>query len=295
MPLAHVDRWQGRDVRLADVGRALAQLRDRDVHDEDGPDLRTSVLTHLVWVPERWRAAVEEVLKGLDERHPSRAIVLYPHPEPELDAIDVEIAVESYRLKGVCRHVSAEVIRIDLHGRRAEAPASIVSPLLMHDLPVFLRWRGQPPFGEGPLEQLIGIADRLVVDSTEWDDLPAAYPRLANLFDRVAVSDIAWSRTQRWRRVLAGLWPGIAELSELRVRGPRATGLLLGGWLRGRLGRDISLALEPDETITAIVLDGIPVPQPPGEPKTPSDLLSDELEIYGRDRIYEEAVRAAAL
>ena len=27
------------------------------------------------------------------------------------------------------------------------------------------------------------------------------------------------------------------------------------------------------------------------EPTTPSDLLSDQLEVFGRDRIYEEAVR----
>jgi hypothetical protein len=35
------------------------------------------------------------------------------------------------------------------------------------------------------------------------------------------------------------------------------------------------------------------VPQPSDERKTPADLLSEELDRFGRDRVYEEAVRAA--
>jgi len=294
VPLAHVDHWTGRDVRLAEVERALAELRERDAHDADGPDLRTSVLTHLAWVPESWRAAVEEVLLGLDERHPSRAVILYPLPESPQSRLDAEISLEAYDLKGQRRHVSAEVVRLELHGARADAPGSVVAPLLVPDLPVFLRWRGEPAFGSRPLEQLLCVADRLVVDSTEWDDPAAGYARLTGIFDRTAVSDIAWSRTLRWRRALADLWPGIADVRELRVHAPEALALLLAGWLRSRLDAEIHLVHEPAEQLTEIALDGVSVQAPPGEPRTPSDLLSDELEVYGRDRIYEEAVRCAA-
>ena len=41
-------------------------------------------------------------------------------------------------------------------------------------------------------------------------------------------------------------------------------------------------------------VDGEPAPFPPGSPPDPADLLSDELEQYTRDRIYEDAVRATA-
>jgi hypothetical protein len=41
-------------------------------------------------------------------------------------------------------------------------------------------------------------------------------------------------------------------------------------------------------------VDGEPAPFPPGDPPDPSDLLSDELDTFGRDRVYEEAARAAA-
>ena len=46
-------------------------------------------------------------------------------------------------------------------------PASVAQPLLLPDLPVFLRWRGLPPFGDGPFEELVGIVDRLIVDGTD--------------------------------------------------------------------------------------------------------------------------------
>ena len=91
-----------------------------------------------------------------------------------------------------------------LGGERARHPASVIVPLLVADLPVFLRWRGLPEFDE-VFDELIGIVDRLIVDSTEWpnDELPRGYAQLAKRFDRTGISDIAWERTERWRRELA--------------------------------------------------------------------------------------------
>src|SRR5438445_272174 len=75
----------------------------------------------------------------------------------------------------------------------------------------------------------------------EWTGLARAYVRLAELFDRIVVSDLAWARTLRWRAGLADLWPEIKRSRVLHVVGPRAEALLLRGWLRSRLGRDFRL------------------------------------------------------
>ncbi|MGH2996062.1 MAG: OpcA/G6PD domain-containing protein, partial [Gaiellaceae bacterium] len=160
------------------------------------------------------------------------------------------------------------------------------------DLPAFLRWRGPLPFGAPELEQLVGVVDRLVVDSREWPDVENDLGRLPELFGRVAVSDIAWARTEPWRRAVAGLWPDVAHASRLRVAGPEAEALLLVAWLRARLDRDVDLEREPAGEIELVEVDGREVRPARLEPKTPSDLLSQELERFGRDRIYEEAVRS---
>ena len=285
--------WSGEDVRLAAVNTALAQLRAEAA--SDAPSMRTSVMTHLAWVPERWTEQARGALAGMAERHPSRTILLFPDADAGSDRIDATVSLETYALPGVDRRLVSEVVELQLHGRRAKAPASIVEPLLISDLPVFLRWRGEPPWGAPELDQLIGVVDRLIVDSTEWDDLPYPYRHLLELFERTAVSDIAWARTSRWRSLLASLWPDLADVRRLKVRGTYAQALLLCGWLRSRLDRDdIDVEHVDAPRLEGIELDAKPAPFPPGDPPQPSDVLSDELDRFTRDRIFEAAVRAIA-
>lgn len=287
------ERWQGEDVTVSEVERALPRLRDEASEPGEAPNLRTSVMTHMAWVPQGWIEAARRTLDGMAERHPSRTLLLVPH-EDGSDRIDASAYLQSFRLPGLDRSVSTEVVELHLHGTTASAPASVVEPLLISDLPVFLRWRGPPDWRSPELEQLVHAADRLIVDSTEWTDLPGAYAGLVEIFPQVAASDIAWARTGRWRALLASLWPGIAEVESIRVTGTAAQAHLLAGWLRSRLGREIALELEPAERLEGIAIDGEPAPFPPGNPPPASELLSDELERYSHDEVYEAAVRAAA-
>lgn len=275
---------------IAEIERELGAQR---MAESGEPMQRTSVMTHLAWVPEQWVEAAEDVLAGLAERHPSRTIVLVPEPNAD-NGIEASVEVHCYPV-GEDNKVSMETIRLRLGGNRVQAPASVVEPLLLPDLPVFLRWRGLPPFGERPFEQLVDTVDRLIVDSTEWPGLPEPYERLAEIFDRVTVSDIAWARTSRWRPHLATLWPGIGAVQRIKVTGTEAQAHLLAGWLRSRLKREIELEHDPSDRLVGVELDGEPAPFPPGDPPDPADLLSDELERFTRDRVYEDAVRATRM
>jgi glucose-6-phosphate dehydrogenase assembly protein OpcA len=223
------------------------------------------------------------------ERHPSRTLLLVPRPDAKDDRLDARLALRCYPVGD--RAVCGEVIELELRGKRAVAPASIVEPLLISDLPVFCRWRGEPPFGSAEFVQMVGVVDRLVVDSEEWDEL--RYAELAEVFDRAAVSDIAWRRAELWRLELARRWPGIRS-QRIEVRGPRAEARLLRAWVAERLGRDVeSIALEQAPE-TGVRLDGEDIEQPLPLYDTPSDLLSAELDQFARDRTYEAAVRTAA-
>jgi Glucose-6-phosphate dehydrogenase subunit len=283
------DSWVGENATVAQVERELARLRYESAQEGSQPNLRTSVMTHIAWAPPEWQTAAEETLAGMAERHPSRTLLLVPRPE-QPDGLDAEVSIRCFPVGD--RAICGEVIELTLRGDRVQAPASIVLPLLISDLPVFCRWRGQPPWGATELEQIVGIIDRLIVDSTEWPDLPSAYGRLAELFDRVAVSDIAWERTERWRSLLASLWPDVGGVQSIRVHGTVAQGNLIAGWLRSRLGHEVELEVDEREQLESIDLDGKPAPFPPGKPPHPSDVLSSQLDRFGRDPIYEAAVRA---
>jgi glucose-6-phosphate dehydrogenase assembly protein OpcA len=271
------------------IERELAELRDASTAEGQAPNQRTSVMTHVAWVPSGWEEAAERTLAGLAEQHPSRTILLFPRPEND-DGLDLDASVQFFAAGA--RTSCAEVIRVRLCGDRSRHPSSVVVPLLVADLPVFCRWRGQPEFDE-VFDELVEVVDRLIVDSTEWpsDTLSHGYGELAKRFDRTAVSDIAWERTERWRRELALAWP--FEGREISVKATRAQAMLLAGWLSSRLGHDVNLEHEPADVLTSVYVDGKAIDAPPGERPPQSELLSSQLDRFTRDRVYEAAVIAA--
>ena len=282
--------WRQEGATVSEVARALSRLRmERDVR-EGGAALRTSVMTHIAWVPVDWLEIAVQTLDGLAERHPSRTILLVPEPAADDSRIDAEVALRRFDVSGLSRDVATEVVLLRLRGERAFAPGSIVSPLLVSGLPVFLRWRGEPPFGSDELDQLVNLADRMVVDSGEWTHVPRALSKLLPCVEHTAVSDLAWRRTEPARRVLARLWPGIGQIEELRVRGPRPEAHLLAGWLRARLAREVVLTVEEAPVLEEVAVDGSVHPVVAREARSQSDELSLELDVFGRDAVYEQAL-----
>jgi hypothetical protein len=214
-------------------------------------------------------------------------------PEPGRgDRVDAVTSVREFPLRDVSWEVLSEVIEVRLRGRPARHPASIVRPLLLSDLPAFCRWRGEPRWAGDAFAEITHVVDRLVVDSAEWRAPASGYARLEPLFRRLAVSDLAFRRTLTWRERLAELWPGIRSVRRLDVTGPRADALLLAGWLRSRLRRRVMLRVSRADEMTAVSVDGEPVPQPRGAAPGPSALLSAELDVLCRDPVYEAAVRS---
>jgi Glucose-6-phosphate dehydrogenase subunit N-terminal domain len=268
-----IEAWADDCATIEEIEDALAELRLRVGHG-GAPDLRTSVLTHMAWVPQEWQAAATETLAGLGEQHPSRTLLLFPQPE-EGDRLAAKVFLECHPLEDESRRLCNEVVELGLGGPRAAAPASVAMPLLLPDLPVFLRWRGRPAFRTEQFGQMLAIVDRLIVDSAEWPDVPGAYAELEEFFEAAAVSDIAWRRTLPWREALARGWPDVPD----RIAGPLAETALLAGWLRSRAGIDVERVPADDV--------------PHGEELRPSDLLSEELDVFERDPLYEDAAKTA--
>ena len=276
---------------IREIEREIARLR-QESSGLDKPALRTSSMTHMAWVPPRWVEAATGTLEGLAERHPSRTILLFPEPGADEDALIADVDLRCFAGGGAAGQVCWEVVSLRLLGERAASPASVAQPLLLPDLPAFLRWRG--PLGTSAGErELVSVVDRLVIDSSECPDLSWEFSEVAELFGDVVVSDIAWARARPWREAVAWLWPEVSEASVLRVAGPEADALLLAGRLRSRLDRPVELRHEPAGEIELVEVDGKPVVPDRADRRSASDLLSDELDVFGRDPVYEAASLAA--
>ena len=134
------------------------------------------------------------------------------------------------------------MIEIRLCGVAIEHPASIVLPLLVSDLPVFCRWRGEPEWGSSQLAELarrrrparrrlVGVAWSPGALRTAGRALRPRRRLRHRLFPDACLAGEAG-------RALAG----DRRVERLGVEGPKADALLLAGWLRSRLrARDCAL------------------------------------------------------
>lgn len=225
--------------------------------------MRTSVLTLVVVAP---RPEIAEraldAIGALHARHPSRAIVLSPGDFDGPSAVDAHIYAECKLSDRSGAEVCTEQILVKTGGELSQHLSRVVTPLLIHDLPVVLWWPDDPAFGTRQFQQIESISDRLLVDSGGFREDGGR--RLAGLAavvsDGVAVSDIGWLRLTLWRELLAGLFdhplltPELDYIRGVRVdvarpgdtlRLPKAA--YLCGWLAAMLGWEVAQPLAASE------------------------------------------------
>ena len=158
----------------------------------------------------------------------------------------------------------AEQIYASAGGATGRHLGAIVAPLLVHDLPVTLWWPGEPSFGTPLARDLIGMADRLVVDGSAWagDGLNRLRALAALGTGSLTISDFALMRQARWREAVASVFDRPEFLPYLRsVRRVAVTYGTHGGpdteartnivrpiyhvaWLASRLGLRVVRPLE---------------------------------------------------
>jgi glucose-6-phosphate dehydrogenase assembly protein OpcA len=177
---------------------------------------RSSVL-NLVVVARRRETAERCTATIADTagRRPSRSLILFtmdPDGRPGLEARIDALALSAATGRS---ETGAETIHVTAHGETGMHLASIIVPLLVHDLPVALWWPEDPQFSSRRADRLVPLADRLIVDGSSWSgdgmDRLAALAHLAHS-RRLLVADFALLRQARWREALASVY----DLPDLR-------------------------------------------------------------------------------
>ncbi|HMJ79527.1 MAG TPA: glucose-6-phosphate dehydrogenase assembly protein OpcA [Candidatus Dormibacteraeota bacterium] len=215
--------------------------------------MRTSVLTLLVVAPRPETAErALDAINVLATRHPSRAVVLAPGDLDGPSRFEAQIFAQCLVPARGAVETCTEQIVVGCGGELAQHLAELVTPLLIHDLPVVLWWPDDPPIGRGQFGELVEEADRMLVDSGTFRDDGAL--RLVALDEvvragRTTVFDVGWLRLALWRELLAGLFdhplltPELPTLRSLRIDVAKpgstlrtAKAALFAGWLAARLG-----------------------------------------------------------
>jgi glucose-6-phosphate dehydrogenase assembly protein OpcA len=218
----------------------------------DDQAVRLSVLTLVVaCVDEAWADVAADVVALIAARAPARAIVVVAdrNAAPHIEA---DLSLQCSAVSGR-QQVCAELVRIHVGGETALHLGSVVTPLLLADVPMYLWLAGAPPLEQALHSSSLEQCERLILDSSLYPDTEGTLSAIATAVrgreHAVPVADLAWARTVQWREQIARSFdrpeirPFVGDVEDVAVRSEAAPppgaseGRLIAGWLRSRLGR----------------------------------------------------------
>jgi glucose-6-phosphate dehydrogenase assembly protein OpcA len=243
-------------IDVAAIERQLTSLWKHASEDENSGVIRASMLNLITY------ASLDTNVGKLDEQiieitasHPCRAIVLLMGESSE-STISAEVTSRCTIPTAMTRQVCCEQVTIKASGDHIDETPSLIAPLLISDLPVYLWWRATARAKDRALfRRLVDISDRVIIDSADFNDPHTDLVKMAAALrespQSTAFSDLNWARLTTWRALLAGFYD-VAEYRGVLDRLGRvviehsppaanpeaisARALLLGGWLASRLG-----------------------------------------------------------
>jgi glucose-6-phosphate dehydrogenase assembly protein OpcA len=241
---------------------------------------RSSVLNLVVVAGHRETAErCAATIAGTAGRRPSRSLILSTADVDGPTRLDAHVQILSVPTPTGSGETDAEMIYVTAHGDTGRHLASLIVPLLVHDLPVALWWPHDPQFGSHRADRLLPIADRLIVDGSSWSgnglDRLAEMARQARTRGLV-VADFSMLKQARWREAIASVYdlpdlrPHLRAVRSITVEYAAAededsTGqtnvvrpVYHVAWLASRLGMSVVLPLRrgPDGRRTATLRQG---------------------------------------
>jgi glucose-6-phosphate dehydrogenase assembly protein OpcA len=247
-------------------------------------------------------------------RHPCRVIMMYTDPHEAQMPVQAWVSIHCQVPPTGGRQVCCEQVSVAAGGQAIRQIPAAVIPIVMSDLPVFLWWPEGSPFDDYIFRQLSDILDRLIVDSSMFENPEGTLAKMATRmktdWPKMACTDMNWGRLTPWREIIAQFFdapttrPYLDRIAQVTInyalseRGGanRAQALMLAGWLASRLKWEPTdpvhelihnedglppctrLTLRVGKRIITINLE--PVSRRSG---TPGDLDSITMEVPGRD------------
>ena len=283
----------------SDISAQLTRLR----HQVGAPAVGM-VLTLVVVCDESHQYDAVRAASEASREHPSRILAVIPREREEATRLDAEIRVGEL--------TTGEVVLLRLYGELREHADSVLSPLLLPDIPVVVWWPGEAP--EAPAKDPVGVfGQRRVTDARSARDSRAAIQSRVHGYTP-GDTDLAWTRITPWRSLLAAAFDQpVGKILDgyVEAEPDHPSASLLATWLSERLGAPIRVTESRGPGLTAVRLrleDGeVAVERQdsctatlvrPGQPdrqvalarRPTSDLLAEELRRLDPDEVYAQTI-----
>jgi glucose-6-phosphate dehydrogenase assembly protein OpcA len=255
------------EPRPANVGEIEAELSamwrsPAEASGAETPVTHASALTLLVYVDcEKSAQEVSNMLAEVTQQNPCRAVVMVMDPKGSPPVLMASVSAHCHMPAEGERQICSEQITLNAQGETGPELASVVLPLTLSGLPIYLWWRAEDFALATYFDQIVRVTQHVIVDSARFAETGADLRALAAWLEkhsgRIRLSDLNWARTTPWREVVAQCFdspdrrPYLERIRELRIEfetdsarfsTQRAQSLLLAAWLATRLGWEFQRA-----------------------------------------------------
>ena len=231
----------GLEVPVSVIDKELRKLWEQD-------EARTNAsLMNLVVYSEKSGALLENsaIIRNLTREHACRAILVEidrVEPVPSIRAWITAHCHLAHGRKSVC----CEQISFFLTGKVTGRLRNTVFAHLNSDLPLIFWWQGE--LSDVLTERLVSVVDRLIIDSSSWQDPAASFQRIdeaSQINTDLILQDHAWTRTWQFRLGIASVFDdpvaqramsGIEAVEITCHPGHRNSALQMLAWLAEQLG-----------------------------------------------------------
>ena len=240
---------------VADTLPTLARIREEAARQaaDEGAELTAQMLLATIVAryprPTDWNE-IEAETKPVVSAYPSRVIALVNDPDTARSPDPVRVGLLAARRSDGVAAIRGELLTAALEGRAFEEGAAIAASWSASGIPTVVWWNGPAVTDDHLFEDMLDIADRILVDSSAMNDLAADFTVLDDIVTgshHARVTDALWLRMLAWRQAFAQAFDQPAarldlehvrsvELAVQQSQGGHAAALLLVGWMASRLG-----------------------------------------------------------
>jgi glucose-6-phosphate dehydrogenase assembly protein OpcA len=264
-------------VQPESILKELAHLWVGLGHEEDANAagqgvLRACAMTLVIATGERDDPqSLGETIADLMPQHPSRVIVLRLSSSTG-NELESRVFAQCWRPFGRRQQICCEQVEITASPSRFPDLPKLILGLTVPDLPVVLWLRGVL-IGEHPeFRQVLGLPDKVIVDSAHFADPAKGLENVRALNQRGwNVADLEWTRLTPWRENVAHIFDdqqnrqALTEIEHARISytgdAPPVSAHYLRAWLARLLPRHVELSFqsvvaEAGPRIRRIALEG---------------------------------------
>ena len=232
----------GKKVEVSSIPLELKKL-----WEQDEASTNASLMNLLVYTEDPTKLSQNSsVIQDLTRDNACRAVLIAMDRNSDDVSIDSWITAHCHLTNGR-KSVCSEQVSFLLKGKSLGRLRNTVFSNLNSDLPLVFWWQGE--LSDLFEERLYRLLNRLIIDSTSWQDPRKGYQLLNHARvesrGRLTIQDLAWTRSYHFRLALAGLCDDpiaqnnlnkIEQLQIIAQSNQKNSALLLMAWVAARLG-----------------------------------------------------------